>query len=112
MGELEERDRRSLWHPYTKRSAIEAGALPVIVRGDGPYLYDREGRRYVDAISSWWAASLGHNHPRLVAALREQAGELVHSILGGLSHPWAIELASAIVAPGRLTRTISAAARA
>ncbi len=90
-------DRRHVWHPYTKLSAADAG-LPVIVRGEGIYLFDAEGNRYVDAISSWWACSLGHNHPRIVAAIQRQAGELQHSILGNLSHPGAIELASKLAA--------------
>jgi len=87
-------DRRSVWHPYTRRSAVEAAPLPLIVRGQGVYLFDSEGRRYVDAISSWWACNLGHQHPRLVEAIGRQARELQHSILGNLSHPRAIELAS------------------
>lgn len=93
-GSYADLDRRHLWHPYTRRSASEAAPLPVIVRGDGPYLYDSDGRRYLDAISSWWACNLGHNHPRLVEALVRQARELQHSILGNLSHPRAIELAA------------------
>ena len=96
--ELAEIDRRTVWHPYTKRSHLEAGPLPVIVRGEGVYLYDRDGRRYVDVISSWWAAALGHSHPRIVEAIRRQAGELQHSILGNLTHPRAIELAERLVA--------------
>jgi adenosylmethionine---8-amino-7-oxononanoate aminotransferase len=87
-------DRQSVWHPYTKRSAVESGALPIIVRGEGLYLYDTDGRRYLDAISSWWACNLGHGHPRLVEAIVRQARELQHSILGNLSHPQAIELAA------------------
>lgn len=81
-----------IWHPYTRRSAEDEG-LPVIVRGEGIYLFDEDGRRYVDAISSWWACALGHGHPRIVAAIRRQAGDLQHSILGNLSHPPARELA-------------------
>jgi adenosylmethionine-8-amino-7-oxononanoate aminotransferase len=87
-------DQRSIWHPYTKRSAVEREDLPIIARGEGVYLYDTEGRQYLDAISSWWACNLGHNHPRLVRAIVEQAGRLQHSILGNLSHPKAIELAA------------------
>jgi len=82
-----------LWHPYTRHSALEAGPLPVITRGEGVYLFDAENSRYLDAISSWWACNLGHGHPRIVAAIREQAGKLQHSILGNLSHPRALELA-------------------
>jgi adenosylmethionine-8-amino-7-oxononanoate aminotransferase len=87
-------DRHFLWHPYTRHSATRAGNLPIITRGEGVYLYDAQDRRYLDAISSWWACSLGHGHPRIVEAIRRQAGELQHSILGNLSHPRAIELAS------------------
>lgn len=89
-------DRASLWHPYTVHSAAEDG-LPIIVRGDGVYLFDSDGKRYVDAVSSWWACNLGHNHPRLVSAIEKQARELQHSILGNLSHPRAIELAEKLV---------------
>lgn len=87
-------DRRSLWHPYTRRSAMEAGPFPIIARGEGVYLFDLEGRRYFDAVSSWWCCNLGHNHPALVEAIVRQARELQHSILGSLSHPRAIELAA------------------
>ncbi len=87
-----ERDRRALWHPYTAHSALEQ-PFPVIVEGAGVFLVDGEGRRYLDAVSSWWACNLGHGHPRLVEAIRRQAGRLQHSILGHLSHPAAIALA-------------------
>ena len=70
--------------------------LPVIVRGQGPYLFDSDGRKYLDAISSWWCCNLGHGHPDLVAAIRTQVLELQHSILGNMSHPRAAELASAL----------------
>ena len=90
-------DRRAIWHPYTRHSAVEAGEFPVITRGEGVYLFDTEGNKYVDAISSWWACNLGHNHPRLVEAIIRQARELQHSILGNLSHTRAIELAMELV---------------
>lgn len=64
-----------------------------MVRGEGLYLIDAEGRRYLDAVSSWWACNLGHSHPRLVQAITRQAAELQHSILGNLTHPRALELA-------------------
>lgn len=90
-------DRQSVWHPYTKQSALDAGPLPLITRGEGLYLYDSEGRRYLDAVSSWWACNLGHGHPRIVEAIVRQARELQHSILGNLSHPRAVEAASMLV---------------
>lgn len=90
-------DRQSVWHPYTKMSALDAGPLPLITHGEGVYLYDSDGRRYLDAISSWWACNLGHQHPRIVEAIVRQTRELQHSILGNLSHPRAVEAASMLV---------------
>ncbi len=102
-------DLTSLWHPYTRHSALKDG-FPVITRGEGVYLFDSAGRRYLDAISSWWACNLGHSHPRLVNAIVRQAGELQHSILGNLTHPRAAELAYKLAGlfPGRATRTLFA----
>ncbi|MFA5203453.1 MAG: adenosylmethionine--8-amino-7-oxononanoate transaminase [Lentisphaeria bacterium] len=94
---LWELDRTSLWHPFTPHSALAGEPFPILARGAGIYLYDLEGRRYLDAVSSWWAANLGHCHPRLTAAIRGQAGRLQHSILGRLSHPPAAELAARLV---------------
>ena len=74
-----------LFHPYTPFSAIQAGDFPHIVRGEGVYLYDDQGKRYVDVVSSWWACALGHNHPAIVEAIQQQAGILQHSITGGMT---------------------------
>ncbi len=81
-----------IFHPYTPFSAVEQG-LPNIVRGEGIYLFDDRSRRYVDVVSSWWACALGHGHPKIVEAVQRQAATLDHSILGGLTHPGALELA-------------------
>jgi adenosylmethionine-8-amino-7-oxononanoate aminotransferase len=97
IDQYREMDRQSIWHPYTRYSAVEAGDFPVIAGGKGVYLFDTEGNKYVDAISSWWACNLGHDHPRLVEAIIRQVCELQHSILGNLSHPRAIELAAELV---------------
>ncbi len=95
-AQLWDLDRHHLWHPYTRHSAAlcDAQAFPIISRGAGVHLYDTSGRAYFDAISSWWACNLGHSHPRLVEAIRTQAGELQHSIIGNLTHPGAIRLAA------------------
>ncbi|SPJ16086.1 Adenosylmethionine-8-amino-7-oxononanoate aminotransferase [Syntrophobacter sp. SbD2] len=102
-------DRASLWHPYTKHSALRDG-FPVMTRGEGAFLFDSAGNRYVDAISSWWACNLGHSHPRLVRAIMGQAAKLQHSILGNLTHPCAAELAYRLVGlfPDRHRRTLFA----
>ena len=104
-----ELDLASLWHPYTKHSALRGG-FPVMTRGEGVFLFDSAGNRYVDAISSWWACNLGHSHPRLVQAIIRQAGKLQHSILGNLTHPCAAELAYRLVGlfPDRRRRTLFA----
>ncbi len=92
-SEIQRWDRAHVWHPYTRATTLEAGPVPVLVRGEGIYLFDDKGRRFIDAISSWWCAALGHGHPRIVAAIQKQAAELQHSILANLTHPQAAELA-------------------
>ena len=54
-NELRNLDRKFLWHPYTKHSSMKELPLPIIEKGDGVYLFDIEGRQYLDAISSWWS---------------------------------------------------------
>ena len=97
-------DKKRIWHPYTEMSSYIATTDPlVIVRGEGARLFDADGRSFIDANSSWWVASLGHNHPRLVAALRRQTEALCHCSLAGITHPEAAYLAEelcAIAPPG------------
>jgi adenosylmethionine-8-amino-7-oxononanoate aminotransferase len=99
-----ELDHRHLWHPYTDIEAFETGPYTSFERGEGVYLYTSDGRQLLDGISSWWATALGHSHPQVVEAIRQQAGVLQHSILGGLSHPLAVELAHRLaqLTPGDL----------
>jgi adenosylmethionine-8-amino-7-oxononanoate aminotransferase len=90
-------DKRRVWHPYTPMDRYRAEVDPIVVeRAEGPYLFDVDGRRLIDANSSWWVAALGHNHPRLVAALRLQAERNCHSALAGMTHEAAAELAEAL----------------
>jgi adenosylmethionine---8-amino-7-oxononanoate aminotransferase len=92
-------DKRRVWHPYTSMDEYAAKVDPiVVVRAAGARLFDADGRSYLDANSSWWVTSLGHNHPRLVAALERQARENCHSALAGMTHAPAAELAEAICA--------------
>jgi adenosylmethionine-8-amino-7-oxononanoate aminotransferase len=69
----------------------------VVARARGAWLEDVDGRRYLDGNSSWWVAALGHGHPRLVAALAEQAAELAHCSLAGTTHEPAARLAAELV---------------
>ena len=67
----------------------------VIVEASGSRLIGSDGRSYIDANASWWTSALGHNHPRLGAALRRQSESLCHAALGGMAHAPASELAEA-----------------
>ncbi len=100
-------DRRYLWHPYTEMGSwIERSQPLVIKRAEGSRLYDLDGRVLIDGNASWWTSLLGHNHPRLVAALVRQAGQLCHCSLAGITHEPAARLAAELVAmtPAGLTR--------
>ena len=102
--DLRRRDIAHLWHPCTPINEFEKLNFPVIERAEGVYLYEVGGRPLLDGISSWWCVNLGHSHPKLIAAIQEQAGKLQHAILGGMSHPNAIELAERLakLTPGDL----------
>ena len=97
-------DQAHLWHPYTDINAYEKGKGLCFDSAEGSYLYSIDGTPYLDGIASWWATSLGHSHPHIVDAIKEQAGILQHSLLGNLSHPQAIRLAARLadLAPGYL----------
>ena len=104
--QLADWDRRYLWHPFTQMREWER-ELPVIIqRGKGPYLFDLEGRRYLDGVSSLWVNVHGHRHPALDRAVRAQLALVAHSTLLGLSSPPAIRLARELIrlAPRGLTR--------
>jgi adenosylmethionine---8-amino-7-oxononanoate aminotransferase len=90
--------RRYVWPPYTPPERHEAQPPLVIVEALGPWLVDADGRRYLDGISSWWACTLGHRHPRLTRALVEQLGRLDHVGAGGITHPAVAQLAAELVA--------------
>lgn len=81
--------RRSLsavWHPCTQMKHHETLPLVPVARASGCWLYDFEGRRYLDAVSSWWVNLFGHCHPKINAALARQMEELEHVILAGFTH--------------------------
>lgn len=93
------RDLAVLWHPCTQmREHPHTLPLLPIARGEGPWLIGRDGRRYLDAISSWWTNLFGHAEPRIAAAIARQASTLEHVILAGCSHAPAVELAERLLA--------------
>jgi adenosylmethionine-8-amino-7-oxononanoate aminotransferase len=100
-------DKRHVWHPYTAMDEwIERGD-PLVVNGaKGAHLEDADGRRYLDGNSSWWVASLGHGHPRLLRVMAEESQKLVHCALAGIAHEPASRLAAELcaIAPPGLSR--------
>ena len=104
---LAARDLAHVWHPCTQMREHD-GALPLIpiVRGDGAWLVDADGRRYLDGISSWWSNLFGHANSRIAAAIAAQAAKLNHVMLAGFTHEPALQLAEELVqiAPRGLTR--------
>jgi adenosylmethionine---8-amino-7-oxononanoate aminotransferase len=99
-----EEDLKCVWHPYTQ---AKIASLPIhIVRGEGPYLYTYDGRRIIDAISSWWVNLHGHAHPYIVEKIVEQAKTLEHVIFAEFTHQPAVMLASRLVEilPGKMSK--------
>jgi adenosylmethionine-8-amino-7-oxononanoate aminotransferase len=99
-------DRRHLWHPFTQMADWVGEDQLIIERGEGNYLIDIEGKRYLDGVSSLWVNLFGHKRREIDEAVAIQLGRIAHSTFLGLSHPPAIELADKLVSllPGGLTR--------
>lgn len=104
-AKIVELDKRRVWHPYTEMGRYRTDVDPlVIVEAYGSRIVDADGRSYIDANASWWTATLGHRHPRLIAAIERQLAVLDHTALAGIAHPGASELGEALcsVAPDGL----------
>jgi adenosylmethionine-8-amino-7-oxononanoate aminotransferase len=101
---LLDRSLRAVWHPCTQMKTHEQIPLVPLARGEGAWLYDCGGRRYLDAVSSWWVNVFGHANPRINAALIDQLGKLEHAILAGCTHAPVVELSERLsqLAPGDL----------
>jgi adenosylmethionine-8-amino-7-oxononanoate aminotransferase len=99
-------DRDHLWHPFTQQLGWVEEEPLMIERAEGSQLIDREGRRYIDGVSSLWCNVHGHRHPGIDAAVAAQLERVAHSTMLGLSHPGAAELAGRLVelAPPGLSR--------
>ncbi len=92
------RSLRSVWHPCTQMQHHETVPLIPVSHGRGAWLVDVQGRRYLDAISSWWVNLFGHANPRINAALKEQLDRLEHAMLAGFTHEPVIELSERLSA--------------
>jgi len=80
------RSLHSVWHPCTQMKQHETFPLIPIQRGEGVWLYDADGQRYLDGISSWWVNLFGHNNPRIKDAIKSQLDQLEHVMLAGFTH--------------------------
>jgi adenosylmethionine-8-amino-7-oxononanoate aminotransferase len=80
------RSLHSVWHPCTQMKQHETFPLVPIQRGEGVWLYDADGQRYLDGISSWWVNLFGHNNPRIKDAIKSQLDQLEHVMLAGFTH--------------------------
>ncbi len=97
---LLQRSSKAVWHPCTQMRQHDTGELPLlpIARGKGAWLYDADGRRYLDGISSWWVNLFGHCDPRINAALKDQLERLEHVILAGATHEPVVALSERLSA--------------
>ena len=86
------RSLRSVWHPCTQMQHHESVPLIPVSHGRGAWLYDHDGKRYLDAISSWWVNLFGHANPRINAALKDQLDRLEHAMLAGFTHEPVVRL--------------------
>src|ERR1700730_6076923 len=94
---LAARDLRAVWHPCTQMKDHETLPLIPIRRGEGAWLEDFDGKRYLDAVSSWWVNLFGHANARINAAPREQLNQMEHVMFAGFAPEPAVRLAERLV---------------
>ena len=87
-----EKDLKYIWHPCSQMKDYEELQPIVIKKGEGVYLYDTNGKKYIDVISSWWCNLLGHCNPKINEAIKKQVDELEHVIFANFTHTQAIRL--------------------
>jgi adenosylmethionine-8-amino-7-oxononanoate aminotransferase len=103
---MQEAARRHLWLHFTRMSAYDSADMPVIVRGEGQYVYDQKGKRYLDGLSGLFVSQIGHGRKEVAEAGARQAAELAYFPLWSYAHPRAVDLAERLagLAPGDLNR--------
>ena len=92
------RSRAAVWHPCTQMKRHETLPITPVVRGDGIWLEDFDGHRFIDAVSSWWVNLFGHGEPRIKAAIQRQMDSLEHVMLAGFTHRPVVELSERLAA--------------
>jgi len=103
---LQETAKRNLWMHFTRMSAYRDAEVPILVKGEGCYVYDEHGRRYLDGLSALFCVNVGHGRAEIADAMAEQARELAFFTNWSYAHPRAVELAGRVadLAPGDLNR--------
>ena len=92
---LSSSDKKVIWHPYTQHKLFPE---PVgIVKAKGSYVYDDKGRKFIDALSSWWTSIHGHSHPYIAKKVSAQLKKLEHVIFAGFTHEPAVQLAERLL---------------
>ena len=91
-ADLTARSHAAVWHPCTQMKVHESLPLVPVARGEGAWLFDFEGRRLLDGVSSWWVNLFGHANARINAAVRDQLDRLEHVMLAGFTHEPVVEL--------------------
>ena len=104
MQEWQDRDNTSVWHPFSPLKGVSDNL--VVTRAEGPWLFTEDGRRILDAISSWWVNLHGHSRKEIADAIAQQASTLEHVIFAGFTHKPAISLAERLlkILPGDFAR--------
>src|SRR6202522_4140688 len=103
---LSDQARRNLWMHFSRMGSYETHEVPVIERGEGAYVWDQHGKRYLDGLAGLFTSQLGHGRTELAEAASKQASELAYFPLWTYAHPRAIELAERLsdLTPGDLNR--------
>jgi len=106
IAALQEKAKRHLWLHFTRMSSYADSDVPVIVRGEGAYVYDQHGKRYLDGLAGLFVSQIGHGRTEVAEAAARQASELAYFPLWSYAHPQAIALADRLanLAPGDLNR--------
>ena len=95
LSDLQIRDEKYIWHPYTQHATAKT-PLPI-VKGKGALLFDEDGNEYIDGVASWWTNTLGHSHPYIAEKVYEQMLNLEHLIFAGFTHKPAVDLAERLM---------------
>lgn len=94
---LLDKDRKYVWHPFTQMKDYEQEDHVLLEKAEGIYVYDADGNRYADTVSSWWVNIHGHGHPRIKSAMERQFAQMDHVMFSGFTHQPGIELAEQLV---------------